>query len=214
MAGLKGLTVGVCWLIDIEIIKERHMNEKKFDPKKLHKLNNPQRLVDIPVEYIWSKVKRPAPEVFVDIGAGTGFFCVPFVKYLKNGKIFACDTSAIMIEWMTANICPQYPDIIPLQMPESAVPLEDGIADLVSMINLHHELDNPQAILEESYRILKKNGALFIVDWKKEEMAEGPPLHIRYTAEQVQDQVASAAFDNVRIFNDMSKHFLVVAEKR
>ncbi len=190
------------------------MSEKKFDPKKLHKLNNPQRLVDIPVEYIWSKVKRAAPEVFVDIGAGTGFFCVPFVKYLKNGKIFACDTSAIMIEWMTANICPQYPDIVPLQMPESAVPLEDGIADLVYMINLHHELDNPQAILEESYRILKKNGALFIVDWKKEEMAEGPPLHIRYTAEQVQDQVASAAFDNVRIFNDMSKHFLVVAEKR
>ncbi|WP_459943839.1 class I SAM-dependent methyltransferase [Desulfocastanea catecholica] len=190
------------------------MNEKKFDPKKLHKLNNPQRLVDIPVEYIWSKIKRPAPEVFVDIGAGTGFFSVPFLKYLKNGKIYACDTSAIMIEWMTANICPQYPDIIPLEMAESAVPLEDNIADLVSMINLHHELDKPQTIVEEAFRILKKNGVLFIVDWKKEEMSEGPPLHIRYSPEQVKEQLVSAAFHKVHIFDDMPKHFLVVAEKK
>jgi SAM-dependent methyltransferase len=189
------------------------MNEKKFDPKKLHKLNNPQRLVDIPVDYIWSKIGRTAPEVFVDIGAGTGFFSVPFLKYLKNGKIFACDTSAIMIEWMTANICPRYPDIVPLEMEESVVPLEDGIADLVYMINLHHELDNPQAILAESSRILKKNGALVIVDWKKEEMAEGPPLHIRCSPDRVQEQLAGAAFENVLIFDNMVKHFLVVAEK-
>jgi ubiquinone/menaquinone biosynthesis C-methylase UbiE len=189
------------------------MNEKKFDPKKLHKLNNPQRLLDIPVEYIWSKIQRATPEVFVDIGAGTGFFSVPFLKYLKNGKIFACDTSAIMIEWMTANICPQYPDIVPLEMAESVVPLQEGIADLVYMINLHHELDKPQAILEESYRILKKNGTLFIVDWKKEEMSEGPPLHIRYSPQQVQAQLAKAAFENGQFFEDMPKHFLVVAEK-
>ena len=190
------------------------MSEKKFDAKKLHKLNNPQRLVDIPVDYIWSKIERAAPEVFVDVGAGTGFFSVPFLKYLKNGKIFACDTSATMIEWMTMNVCPQYPDIVPLKMPESVIPLEDGIADLVYMINLHHELEKPQAILEESSRILKKNGALFIVDWKKEEMSEGPPLHIRYSPRQVQAQLASAAFKNVHIFDEMPKHFLVVGEKK
>ncbi len=189
------------------------MNVKKFDPKKLDKLNNPQRLLDIPTEYIWKKIHLVDPVVFVDIGAGTGFFSVPYLKYVKNGKIFACDTSDIMIQWMKNNICPQYPNIVPLEMEESAVPLEDGIADLVYMINLHHELDQPRTILEESFRILKKNGAIFIVDWKKEDMPEGPPLHIRYLPEQVMDQLVSASFKKVKIFNDMSKHFLVVAEK-
>lgn len=189
------------------------MNEKKFDPKKLHKLNNPSRLIDIPVEYIWSKINIVQPEVFVDIGAGTGFFSIPFHTYVKNGKIFACDISDSMIEWMKTNITPQYPNIVPLAMEESAVPLEDGIADLVYMINLHHELDNPQAILEESLRILKNNGTICIVDWKKEDMSEGPPQHIRYLPEQVQDQLVKAGFGNIQIFNEMTKHFLVVAEK-
>jgi len=119
-----------------------------------------------------------------------------------------------MIQWMKNNICPRYPSIVPLKMEESAVPLEDGIADLVYMINLHHELDKPEAILEESFRTLKNNGAIFIVDWKKEAMSEGPPIHIRYLPEQVKDQLVSVEFKNVNIFNDMSKHFLVVAEKK
>ncbi|WP_373500481.1 class I SAM-dependent methyltransferase [Desulfococcus sp.] len=190
------------------------MNDKKFDPKKLHKLNNPERLLDIPPEYIWNKISLVKPDVFVDIGAGTGFFSIPFLNYVKNGKIFACDTSDIMVQWMKNNICPQYPNIVPLEMEENAVPLEDGIADLVYMISLHHELDKPEAILEESFRILKNNGAIFIVDWKKEDMSEGPPKHIRYLPEHVKDQLVSAKFKNVHIFNEMSKHFLVVAEKR
>ncbi len=189
------------------------MNEKKFDPKKLHKLNNPARLIDIPVEYIWSKMNIVKPDVFVDIGAGTGFFSIPFLNYVKNGKIIACDISDSMIQWMKTNISPQYPNIVPLAMTESAVPLEDGIADLVYMINLHHELDNPQAILAESFRILKDIGTICIVDWKKEEMSEGPPQHIRYVPEQVKDQLVNTDFQNIHVYTEMSKHFFVVAEK-
>jgi ubiquinone/menaquinone biosynthesis C-methylase UbiE len=190
------------------------MNEKKFDPKKLHKLNDPGRLLDLPPEYIWNKIDIVKPDVLVDIGAGTGFFSVHFLNYAKNGEIFACDTSDIMIQWMKNNICPKYPNIVPLKMKENAVPLEDGIADLVYMINLHHELDKPETILEESFRILKNNGAIFIVDWKKEDMPEGPPTHFRYLPEQVKDQLLSVEFRNVNIFNEMPKHFLVVAKKR
>jgi ubiquinone/menaquinone biosynthesis C-methylase UbiE len=189
------------------------MNEKKFDPKKLDKLNNPERLLDIPVDYIWRNINLLDPVVLVDIGAGTGFFSVPFLKYVKNGKIFACDTSDIMIQWMKNHICPEYPDIVPLQMEENAVPLDNETADLVYMINLHHELDHPPTILDESFRILKNNGAICIVDWKREDMSEGPPQHIRFLPEQVKAQLVSANFKNIHIFNEMPKHFLVVAEK-
>jgi len=143
------------------------MDEKKFDPKKLQKLNDPDRLLDIPPEYIWNKLNLKNPDILVDIGAGTGFFSISFVGYTMNGKVFACDLSYIMIEWMKDNVCPKYPNIIPLKMEERAVPLEDGLADLVYMINLHHELEAPDKILKESYRLLKKNGKIFVVDWKK-----------------------------------------------
>ena len=125
------------------------MSEKKFDPKKLYKLNNPDRVKDIPPEFIWNELHLEKPEVLVDIGAGTGFFSVHFLNLSKNGKNYSCDISDIMIEWMKENICPRYPGIIPLKMQESVVPLEDEIADLVYMINLHHELEEPEKILRE-----------------------------------------------------------------
>jgi ubiquinone/menaquinone biosynthesis C-methylase UbiE len=190
------------------------MDEKKFDPKKLRKLNDPDRLLDIPPEYIWNKLNLITSDVLVDIGAGTGFFSIPFVGYTKNGKVFACDISDVMIEWMTNNLCSKYPQIVPLKIEEQVVPLEDGLADLVYMINLHHELEAPMEMLKESFRLLKKNGKIFIVDWKKEAKTQGPPHHLRYLPEQVGNQLAGVGFKEVTIDNELAKHFLVIAKKR
>ena len=189
------------------------MNEKKFDVKKLQKLNNPKRLRDIPPEYIWARIDTSNPDVLVDIGAGTGFFSVHFLNLANGETLYACDISDTMIEWMEEHICPQNPGITPLKMEENRVPLDDDTADLVYMINLHHELDNSQAILSESYRILKNAGKIFIVDWKKTDMDEGPPEHIRWLPEQVKEQMAAANFRNVQLFNDLAKHFLLIGEK-
>ena len=41
------------------------MNEKKFDPKKLEKLNNRNRLKDIPPDYVWDKLYIKETEVLV-----------------------------------------------------------------------------------------------------------------------------------------------------
>ncbi len=190
------------------------MTDKKFDTKKLNKLNNPDRLIDIPPEYIWGKLNLTNMDIFIDIGAGTGFFSVPFLKYTKNGKIFACDISDIMIQWMKENICTEHPGIVPVKMEENVVPLGDGLADLVYMINLHHELEKPEEILKESLRLLKKNGKIFIVDWKKKDMPQGPPMHLRYSPEKVQSQLVSTGFENISIYNELPEHFLIIAGKK
>ncbi len=189
------------------------MNEKKFDVRKLHKLNDPDRLLDIPPAYIWSQLNISNPDVLADIGAGTGFFSVPFLRLSNGKKLYALDTSETMIEYMKTHVCPQNPGIVPLKMEESRVPLDDNTADLVFMINLHHELDNPPAILAESCRILKNAGQIFIVDWKKEDMDEGPPRHIRWESEQVKEQMKASNFKDIRLFDGLPKHFFLVGEK-
>ena len=62
------------------------MNDKKFDPKKLQKLNNPQRLMDIPPDFVWEKLHIEKPGVFVEIGAGTAFFSIAFLQKSKLRK--------------------------------------------------------------------------------------------------------------------------------
>jgi ubiquinone/menaquinone biosynthesis C-methylase UbiE len=190
------------------------MNEKKFDPKKLAKLNNPQRLIDIPPDYIWDKLNLKSPDIIADIGAGTGLFSIAFLNKSGPSKIYACDLSEVMIEWMKENVIPDYPNIIPVKTEEKHIPLTDEIADLVFMITLHHELEEPAMILKESFRILNPGGTIFIADWKKIEMPEGPPVSIRCIPEQVMEQMERAGFINLEIDNDLEKHFLVTGKKR
>ena len=189
------------------------MNEKKFDPKKLKKLNNPQRLKDIPPDYVWDKLNMENADVLVEIGAGTAFFSIAFLQHAKHAKIYACDMSEVMISWMKENIVQKFPDIIPVKTEEYSIPLDDGIADLVFMINLHHELDDPVLTIKEAYRILKPSGNIFIIDWEKKKMSEGPPLGIRCLPEQVKEQLVNSGFVHVNIFNELPKHFLLVGEK-
>lgn len=96
---------------------------------------------------------------------------------------------------------------------ENTLPLDSGIADLVFMIALHHELENLLQILEESYRLLKPGGEIFIVDWKKQDMPEGPPKKIRCLPQDVARQMAQAGFGGVKVFDEMPKHFLTVGDK-
>jgi len=189
------------------------MNEKKFDPKKLKKLNDPQRLIDIPPDYILEKLQMEKPGVIVEIGAGSAFFSIAFFQKFEPSILYACDISEVMINWVKENVSLKYPNIIPVKTEEHNVPLDDGIADLVFMINLHHELENPSLSIEEAFRILKPGGKIFIVDWKKKDMSEGPPVKIRYSPEKVKKQMVTAGFKGVDIYVELQKHFLVVGEK-
>jgi ubiquinone/menaquinone biosynthesis C-methylase UbiE len=185
----------------------------KFDPEKYRRLNDPRRFEDIPVDYLWEKMRLQDPQVLIDLGAGTGLFSRAFAAYVPAGKVYACDISETMVRWMKQHVCPAHPNIVALHMRPSSVPLAGGIAEAVYMINVHHELDAPGETLEEAFRLLKERGKLCIVDWKRAEMPDGPPLPARCTPQEVEKQAADAGFRNAAAHQDMPKHFLVVAEK-
>lgn len=190
------------------------MNDKKFDPKQIHKLNNPERLKIQNPDLIWEKLALDSPQTLIDVGAGTGFFAKPFSDKLENGTVYACDTSETMLEWMTAHVMEEYGKKISLVKSEEAnIPLDDNIADLVYMINLHHELDEPENMVKECARLLKDGGKLMIIDWKKEEMTFGPPIEIRVEESTVEQQLNSAGFTNIVCHQDLPHHFFIVANK-
>jgi ubiquinone/menaquinone biosynthesis C-methylase UbiE len=198
---------------DFKVKEYGTMHEKQFDSKKLHKLNNPRRLREIPPGFIAEKAGIENPEVIIDLGAGTGFFSIPFAEIYKDCTIYACDISVIMINWMKKNVSPRYNTIIPVKMEDSHVPLKDAIADFLFMINLHHELDRPGKTLKECYRLLKAKGKIAISDWKKEKTDHGPPLEIRYTPDEVKEQLHGTGFVNISIHTGLTANYVVIAEK-
>ena len=183
----------------------------KFDPAKLEHLNDPERLKDIPPRVIWDKLEVDHPETVIDLGAGTGFFSVRFADMDGVNQVYALDISEAMIEYIKTEVSPFHPRIEPVQMGESVIPLSDDIADVLVMINLHHEFHHPEALLKECARVLKPEGRLAIVDWKREDTAHGPPVSKRYREEEVIRQLESVPFTSIQSHPALSSHFLIVA---
>lgn len=189
------------------------MEEKRFNPQKLDKLNNLNRLEDFPVDFVLKHINNRNPKVIVDVGAGTGLFSRQFAKIFPQSIIHALDISDIMVDWMNENIIHDYRNILPAKMEDNRTFLEDHVADIVFMVNLHHELDNPEKMLQECYRILKSNGSVAISDWRKEETEHGPSMSLRFEAEQVETQMVSAGFKNVKTYNNFPNNFVIIGKK-
>ena len=187
---------------------------RKFDPKKLAKLNDPKRLEYLNPDLIWEKAGLKNPSVLIDIGAGTGFFALLFSKKMKRGKLYACDISDEMLSWMKSNLPLESKGrVIPVKMEEGSVALPDDMADLVYMIDLHHELEQPQKVLREALRLLRRGGKLLIIDWKKEQTLGGPPLEIRVTKETMESQMLKAGFRDIIKYAVLPYHHFLVGEK-
>ena len=186
----------------------------KFDTEKLEKLNNPERLNNIPPGFIWEKLGVYNPGTVVDLGAGTGFFSLRFARIPGVDKVYAMDIADVMVDYMKENIAPHHKNIEPLKMNESSLPLPDNTAGVLIMINLHHELHEPLKILEECVRVLKPGGKLAIVDWKKKLTDHGPPIEKRYGTQSVSQQLQEVSFQSVKIYEDLPEHFLVTASNR
>ncbi len=188
------------------------MEENRFDVKKLDKLNNPMRLELLPPKFLFDCIKF-TPSVVIDVGAGTGFYSKEFASKFKQTVVYGCDVSEVMVDYIGEKVTTKYPNIIPMKMEDSEVSLSDGIADLVVMIYLHHELDYHDKTLRECMRLLKSGGKILISDWKKRETKMGPPIDIRFEESEVEEQLITAGFSNIELFSELDNNFVIVATK-
>jgi ubiquinone/menaquinone biosynthesis C-methylase UbiE len=184
----------------------------KFDVAKLERLNDAGRLATLPPDVMWEALGRPDPERVVEIGAGTGVFSAAFACLAPRATVWAADIEETMIDWMRANR-PEVASgrVVPIKSEETHIPLPDAQADLVVMINLHHELAEPEATYAEAHRLLKKGGRLLVVDWAARETPKGPPLAVRATAEEISQMVTRAGFSAVEVHDVLVWHSMLTA---
>jgi len=187
---------------------------RKFDPKSIDKLNNPERFNREDPDVIWKEMDLSDPRVLVDIGAGTGFFAIPFARKLREGTVYACDLQQEMLDWLREHLPADVRTSIKLvRMEESRVPLGDGIADLVFMNNLHHELEDRDAVMRECRRLLKRGGMVMVADWKKGETPSGPPQEIRVSGEEIADDMRRAGFRDITDHPVLPYHNFLTGKK-
>ncbi|MBN2204889.1 MAG: methyltransferase domain-containing protein [Thermoleophilia bacterium] len=190
----------------------------KFDPTHAHKLENPERLVELPPADIVRLLALRGDETIVDYGAGTGLFTVPVAAALTDGRVLAVDEHPALLAYLEEKVASAgLPEgrVVPVPTADNSVPLPDGGADRVLMINvLHHVHDDPAAMAEVQ-RLLGPGGRLVVIDFAEMDRPVGPPNDHILSLEQVRAAVADLGLRelSVHLPGDVGRYQVaVVAE--
>jgi SAM-dependent methyltransferase len=187
---------------------------EKFDIAKLERLNDVGRFEYLDPELMWAAAATPDARTIVEIGAGTGLFACRFADLAPEADIYAADIEPVMVRWMfqhrPAALCGR---LHPILAEETKIPLPTGDADLVLMINVHHELADPRSSYCEALRLLKIGGTLLIADWLPGDTGSGPPHAVRASAEQIAEILSAVGFCEIEEHEDLLRHSLLTARK-
>jgi len=130
---------------------------------------DPDRAIDV--------LKLQKGATVADIGAGSGYMTEKLAKKVgPMGKVYATDIQQGMIDLLDKRIAKRkLTNVTPILgvQDDPRLPLET--IDLVLMVDVYHELSQPQLMLRHIKAALKPGGRLVLVEYRKED----PTIPIR-----------------------------------
>ena len=180
----------------------------------------------MPKEEDWNKFFNPVKTLKVlglnssvvevaDFGCGYGTFTIPAAKII-SGKIYAFDIEPEMIEAVklkAKKLNPVNLVAVVRDFMSEGSGLKDLSVDYVFLFNILH-LENPESLLNDSYRILKLGGRVGIIHWNYDPATpRGPPMDIRPKPEQLRCWAESVGFIFEKRFDLKPYHYGLVLRK-
>jgi ubiquinone/menaquinone biosynthesis C-methylase UbiE len=151
----------------------------------------------------------------VDIGCGDGFFALPAARIVgETGKVYAFDEDRDAIDRLKRKATIEGIKNLEAKIgkAEDTVLCEE-CADIVFFGIVLHGFKDPAKVLEKSKIMLKPNGRLVDVDWKKISMEVGPPLQTRFSEEEAARLIESVGFKIQTIRESAPYHYMIIATK-
>lgn len=133
----------------------------------------------------------------VDIGCGTGFFTRPLARIVGlKGMVFAVDMSCEMLNEVKKRIRRnKLKNVKVLLSKENKIPIDSKRVDYCLLSSVVHELENKASFFKELKRILKDEGRIGIIEWKKIRSPLGPPLEERIPLSVMKRDIIKNGFD-------------------
>jgi ubiquinone/menaquinone biosynthesis C-methylase UbiE len=174
----------------------------------------------IDVERLFSQFGLKEGSVFLDLGCGKGNYSLAASKYVgSRGIIYAADLWKEGIEALKASIARK--KIENIRVIEADVsqrlPIKNSGVDVCLLATVFHDLvrsDVHKGTLEEVKRILKDNGTLAVVEFKKIEGPPGPPIEIRLSPEELETMLLPYGFQNTGAMEIGTYHYLAIFTRR
>jgi len=168
---------------------------------------DPDRAIDV--------LKLQKGATVADIGAGSGYMTEKLSKKVgPMGKVFATDIQQGMIDLLNRRITRRkLTNVTPILSAQDDPRLPADAVDLVIMVDVYHELSQPQLMLRHIKASLKPGGRLVLVEYRKED----PDIPIRpehkMSVAEAKLEVEAEGFKLTQTNEDLPRQHILIFTK-
>jgi ubiquinone/menaquinone biosynthesis C-methylase UbiE len=140
-------------------------------------LDRPERVAEEDPDKAIAALAITPGSTVADVGAGSGYMTVKLADAVgPTGRVYATDIQPEMIDKVTARVrAARLQNVTPVLSTADDPRLPAGVLDLILMVDVYHELAEPQRVLQQLKRVLKPTGRLVLLEYRKED----PSIPIR-----------------------------------
>lgn len=183
----------------------------------IHKGGSSKWLLD--AKRVVKEIDLEKGDTFLDLGCGDGYFSIAASAVVGGkGRIYAVDvdekalaslkkeihrTSITNIEAMAADV-------------RRKIPLGNGEVDICFLANVMHGFlanNEFEGVMKEVARVLKANGIIAVVDFKKRRGMLGPPKSERITEKQVEEATTPYGFKKEKVVDVGRQHYMILLKR-
>ena len=153
-----------------------------------------------------------AGSTVADIGAGSGYFTERLSKLVgTRGRVFANDIQQGMLDLLQRRIDRRGLTNVTLVLGEPANPKLPPLSiDMALMVDVYHELGDPQTMLANIRKALKPDGRLVLLEYKGEDPTVPIlPLH-KMTVAQAKLELEHEGYKLARVDSTLPRQHVLV----
>jgi ubiquinone/menaquinone biosynthesis C-methylase UbiE len=135
-------------------------------------------------------------QTVADVGAGVGYLTLRIARRVgPTGKVYGVDVQKEMLDRLKKNAAKaKLTNVEAIQGTETDPMLPAGRVDLILMVDVYHELSQPQAMLQNTKKALSPDGRLALVEYRKEDPSIPIRVEHKMSAWEVQTEVEAEGY--------------------
>lgn len=134
-------------------------------------LERPEREQEERTDLLLPSLKLKAGDVVADIGCGSGYYTRRLARAVgTNGMVYAVEIQQEMLDLLTNKLAAEKIfNVKPILGTTTDPKLQPGKLDLILLVDVYHEFDQPYEMTQALVRALKPGGRIVLVEFRGED---------------------------------------------
>src|SRR5262249_46419124 len=157
-------------------------------------------------------LKIPRGAAVADIGAGRGYMRMPLAAGVgQDGRVFANDLQPQMLEMLRRRLADRkITNVTLVQGTVDDPKLAPASVDLELMVDVYHELSQPQVMLRKLRDALKPGGRLVLLEYRKEDPTIPIKLEHKMTVREARMEVEAEGFTLSHVDESLPRQHILI----